>query len=301
MTTRLFLCALLCAPAAAHAQIRASELASVSQTIDGTKITINYSRPRARSRDMGTLFGSPRVVHWDEVWTPGANASTTIEASKNIKLNGHLVPKGKYSVWMVVRKSGDWTAVLDTNAARFHTFRPDTLKAAVRFPIKVQQAPFMEVLTWWFPGVGATGGTIAMQWGTYRVDMDVMVEPSMTVPLTPAEAAPYVGRYEMTSKQSKKSRDFIISLHGDTLKAEWDKTDVGDGLQELLVKYFGRFALIRISKDWFVPGLYDEQGRIYEVLRPEMILEFMVEGGKATSFEIHDQKDEIWATAKRKN
>ena len=59
--------------------------------IDGTKITMEYSRPRARGRN--PLFGT-RAVRWDEVWTPGANWATTFETTKDMTLNGRRVPKG---------------------------------------------------------------------------------------------------------------------------------------------------------------------------------------------------------------
>src|SRR5512143_914055 len=91
------------------AQIRASELATVSQVIDGTEIKLEYSRPRARGRD--SLFGGE--VKWNEVWTPGANYATTLEINRDIRLDGHPVSKGKYSVWLVVRQSGPWTMMLD--------------------------------------------------------------------------------------------------------------------------------------------------------------------------------------------
>ena len=57
---------LACLPSLLSAQVRASEHGVVSQTVNGTTITIDYSRPVARGRD--SLFG--RVVHWGEVWTP---------------------------------------------------------------------------------------------------------------------------------------------------------------------------------------------------------------------------------------
>ena len=69
---------------AVSAQVRASEPALVAQTIDGTRLTVEYSRPRARTRD--SLFG--RVVTWGEVWTPGANLATTLEVGKDVKING---------------------------------------------------------------------------------------------------------------------------------------------------------------------------------------------------------------------
>ena len=49
------LLAVMAIPAPVAAQIRASELATVSQTVDGTVIKLEYSRPRLRGRD--TIFG----------------------------------------------------------------------------------------------------------------------------------------------------------------------------------------------------------------------------------------------------
>ena len=81
----------------AHAGAQmASEKGSVTQTVDATTITIEYSRPVARGRNP-----FPDVVRWGRMWTPGANWATTFEVDKNVHLNGVDVPKGKYSVWMI--------------------------------------------------------------------------------------------------------------------------------------------------------------------------------------------------------
>ena len=64
-------------------------------------------------------------MHWDETWTPGANWATTLDVDKNVKVNGMPVAKGKYSVWMVVRKTGDWTVVLDPKATPILAARQD--------------------------------------------------------------------------------------------------------------------------------------------------------------------------------
>ena len=103
----------------AHAQIRASERATVSQTVDGTVITADYSRPQVRERE--DLFG--KVVHPAETWTPGANWATTLELSRDARLNGHDVPAGKYSLWMTTAP-GAWVLHLHRNAALFHTQHP---------------------------------------------------------------------------------------------------------------------------------------------------------------------------------
>jgi DUF2911 family protein len=51
---------LLAPGAVGQMQLQASEAASISQTVDGTKLTVTYSRPRARGRR--GLFGTQ--VKW---------------------------------------------------------------------------------------------------------------------------------------------------------------------------------------------------------------------------------------------
>src|SRR5262249_4709747 len=50
-----------------------SQAAAVSQRIANTEITVTYSRPVARGRD---LFGA--LVPYDQVWNPGADQATAI-------------------------------------------------------------------------------------------------------------------------------------------------------------------------------------------------------------------------------
>ena len=291
MIPRAALLTLLALPLPLAAQIRASEVGSMSQTIDGTKITIEYSRPRARGRD--TLFGTP-AVRWGETWTPGANWATTFAVDKPVKLNGHAVAKGKYSVWMVVRQTGDWTVVLDPMARRFHMEPPDSSAAQIRFPVRVQTAPFTEVLTWSMPVLRINGGTLVMQWERARVAMDVEVEPSYVMTLPAADATSYVGQYTYTERDSAGKAGKVSTLtitHEDgTLKAQWTPDD----------PYFKKFALIRIAPDWFVPGVYDEHGQIYEVLKPDMVIEFTRTNGRASSFVVRYEDDNVAATAVRK-
>ena len=284
--------AALAAPSPARAQIRASELATVSQTIDGTKLTVAYSRPRARGR--APLFGNRKVVRWDEVWTPGANWATTLDVSRDVTLDGRRVPKGTYSVWMVVRESGDWTVVLDPRARRFHMQPPDSTAAQVRFPTRPEPAPFAEVLTWSFPDLRASGGTLAMHWGTTRVAMKLDVAPSLAVGLPAPDAAPYVGEYAFTEVDSAgrkgKTSGFRVLYEQGTLKGEFVPADA----------YMGRFALIRVAPDVFAPGLYDAKGEIYEVLRPDMMITFTRDAGRPARFEVRDDSDALWGLGTRK-
>src|SRR4051812_37148966 len=108
MRSRRLLPTLLLLAAPLHAQAKLSEAATVSQTVDGTRVTLEYSRPSARGRPR--LFGGE--VKWDEVWTPGANWATTLETDHDLSIEGTTVPKGRYSVWLVVKERGPWTLLL---------------------------------------------------------------------------------------------------------------------------------------------------------------------------------------------
>lgn len=274
-----------------RAQVRASELGSVSQTIDGTTITIRYSRPRARGRS--PLFGGS-VVRWGEVWTPGANWATTFAVDKDVTLDGQRVAKGTYSVWMVVRKSGEWTVVLEPKSKLYHMTPPDSNPAQIRFAVRTQEAPFADVLTWSFPSLRMDGGTIAMQWGTTVVAMQLGVEPSLVSTMASADAQPYLGRYdysEIDSTGKVTDRKVLTVLYEDgTLKGEFEPKD----------PYLLRFALIRIAPDWFVPGIYDKDGVIYEVLRPDLVVEFGRSAGQVTTLSWRDEQDVVFAKGTRR-
>lgn len=292
MSVRLTLVAIAATAFAlpAGAQVRASELATMAQTIDGTHITMVYSRPRARGRD--PIFGT-RVANWDEVWTPGANWATTFEVDRNITLDGHPVPKGKYSVWFVIRKSGDWTFVLDPRWKRYHMDPPDSTSQQVRFIVHPREAPFADVLSWSMPELRMEGGTLAMHWAKTIISANVEVDPSLKTTMAESEARPYVGRYDYAELDSAgkvtKTSTFVVDYENGTLKGAWEPQD----------GYFKHFALVRIAPDWFAPGVYD-QGVIYEVLRPEMTFEFTRVNGRPMSFVLRDDEDKVSAKATRR-
>jgi hypothetical protein len=289
MISRVLLFAALGLPASVGAQIRASELASMSQVIDGTKITVEYSRPRARGRE--TLFGT-KAVQWDEVWTPGANYATTFEVDRNVKVGGKSVAKGKYSVWLVVRKSGPWTFVLDPNHKQYHMAHPDSNASQIRIPVQPETVPFTDVLTWSMPALRIDGGTLAMQWERVRVPVDITVEPSLVTTFPADKATAYLGEYlfteaDSTGKPTTKTQIVTVTHEDGTLKARFTPED----------PYMKKFALVSIAPDWFAPGIYDEKGVLYEIMKPDFVVEFTRQNGRAVSFVIRAMDDSVWGRA----
>lgn len=187
-------------PEPADAQIRASERGGVFQVVDGTRVSLDYGRPQARGRS--PLFGD--VVHWDEVWTPGANWATTFEVDRPVQVEGHDVPAGRYSVWMVPAEGDDWTVHLFEDAGLFHTQRPDPADAFATWTVAPDEVRYTEVLTFAFPEVRKDGATLEFRWGTTRIGMDVAVRASRpVVALEEEDVAPYLGTYSLTMESAE--------------------------------------------------------------------------------------------------
>ena len=296
--------AALSLPSPGHAQLMASEPASVSQTVDGTKITVEYSRPRARGRR--GLFGTR--IHAGEVWTPGANAATTLALSKDATIEGRPVPKGKYSVWIVTAPA-QWELVLDPDTARWHTMGPGARAEQVRLPIGREARPFMEVLTWWFPDVGSTGMTLAMQWDTVYVPLRIGVPASFSRTVSGDVARRIVGRYRMVSEpmpgpppgdsaaggreEERPASDveFTVRYEGNELRAVMDpplfRTESG----------YTDWILVPGKGGWYKLGRFDA-GELVE-LADFVAVHFDTEGERAKGFEVRAGNDNVMARGTR--
>jgi hypothetical protein len=70
--------------------------ARTSVTINGQKITIDYSAPSMRKR---VIFGG--LVPYDQVWRAGANDASMLHNNVDLEFKGVLVPKGEYSLFVL--------------------------------------------------------------------------------------------------------------------------------------------------------------------------------------------------------
>lgn len=128
--------------------------------------------------------------------------ATNIEFSKNVTIDGHAVPAGKYSVWIAFEE-GEWEFILDEEWQRFHGPHLVMDEAEIHFPVIPQEVSLeMETLTFHFPSVRPDGTTLRMHWGTTMIELDVKVEKTPLVHVTADEAAPYLGKYRVDVQES---------------------------------------------------------------------------------------------------
>src|SRR5689334_3392845 len=83
----------------------ASPAASVSQTVGISTITVNYSRPSVRGRE---VWGNLVPYGWDKngsaiglesPWRAGANENTVLHLSHDAIVEGNNVPAGDYGLF----------------------------------------------------------------------------------------------------------------------------------------------------------------------------------------------------------
>ena len=298
------------APAAAGAQ-KASEAASVAQTVDGTRLTVEYSRPRARGRT--GIFGT--TVKWGRTWTPGANTATTLAVSKDVVIEGVSVPKGKYSVWIKVVE-GPWELLLDRDSTRWHTQPPKPADSVLRIPVKRETRPFLEVLTWSFPDVGTDGTTLVMQWDTVAVPLRVSMGSPQPRTTAADAARRVVGRYDLrwTSGSGVRMADTTTRAAGTTpgdttkkwvpMRNTFTVRHEGEELRAVMdpppspMPGFTDWVLVPAkSADAYWTGRL-LNGQLMSIDR-DMTLRFDVADGRARGFEIRSGSDELMAKATR--
>ena len=161
---------------------RASQKQVVTQTVGFTDITITYSRPGVKGRQ---IWGG--LVPYDKVWRTGANEATTISFSDDVTINGQPLPKGTYSLHTIPGKD-QWTIIFNKVANQWGSFTYDQAQDALRVTAKPHGDEMHEWLTFDIPDVGPDSATVAIKWGNVAVPFTVGTNTTQKV-LADARAA----------------------------------------------------------------------------------------------------------------
>lgn len=131
-------------PSVAQDKPKKSPAATASGVISGSTITINYSQPSVKERK---IWGG--LVPYNEVWRTGANEATTFETSKDIKVEGVLLPAGKYALFTIPGET-EWTIIFNKTASQWGSFKYEAKEDQLRVKVKsTKAAAFTEQLTFY--------------------------------------------------------------------------------------------------------------------------------------------------------
>jgi hypothetical protein len=155
---------------AQQGRVRASPHESVTDTVDGSNITITYGRPYTRGR---AIFG--RLVPWDRVWCPGADEATTLDSARPLRIGDLVVPAGPHTIW-ILPTATTWTLVVSKEPSGFHTnYNASADLGRVEMVTKAIDPP-VEQLTFAIVKQAAGGGAIAMTWEATEASIPFTVQ-----------------------------------------------------------------------------------------------------------------------------
>src|SRR5690554_4537779 len=125
-----------------NAQEKASPAKTAEGTVNGAEITIQYSSPAVKGRQ---IWGE--LVPYNKVWRAGANEATIFETSKDIKIEGKELPAGKYSFFIIPGEKQS-TFIFNSETGQWGT-QYDESKDVIRVPVQSQKnSSLVERLTY---------------------------------------------------------------------------------------------------------------------------------------------------------
>jgi hypothetical protein len=165
-----------------------NERAEISQWIGLVKVTIDYHSPNVHGgggadrsgniwggligygfADQG--FGPSRAAPW----RVGANETTTITVSHDVKVEGKDLKAGTYGLFLDVEKSGPWTWIFSKAAKGWGSYQYDSKDDVLRVAVEPVDASYTEFMTFGFDQRRPASAVAYLQWEKKRVPFKIEV------------------------------------------------------------------------------------------------------------------------------
>jgi tetratricopeptide (TPR) repeat protein len=158
--------------------------ASLSEQVGLTEVTITYHRPAVRGRE-GKVWGE--VVHKGFVdqgfgngkpapWRAGANENTVIEFDNEVKIEGQILPKGRYGLFIAYDPL-ESIVIFSKRSDAWGSFFYDEKEDALRVKVKPQPIEkSVEHLKYEFSNQTPNSAVIALSWEKLSIPFKVEVD-----------------------------------------------------------------------------------------------------------------------------
>jgi hypothetical protein len=150
--------------------------ASASVTIGGKAITIKYFAPSLRGRQM---FGATGQISQDPtwpVWRAGADSATALHTDTDLVINGLNVPKGDYTLFVLVNPTMDWQLIVNKQTKQWG-LDYDAAQDLGHVPMTISKpsAP-IETFKISLSSANATTGKLQMEWENVVASVPITVK-----------------------------------------------------------------------------------------------------------------------------
>jgi len=148
-----------------------SPSSKIEQKIGLTDVTLEYSRPSARGRE---VFGS--LIPYGTMWRTGANKNTMISFSDDVVVDGQTLKAGSYALFVnPTEKSWDVVFYSDTNNWGAPQ-KWDDSKVAAKTTVDVMKTPMpVETFTITFDNLTSASAELSFAWENTKANVAIEV------------------------------------------------------------------------------------------------------------------------------
>ncbi len=205
---------------------RASPFAKIHQDLGLSTISVEYSRPSARGRQ---IFGG--LVPYGRIWRVGANESTKFTVNSEIEVMGNTLLPGTYALYAFPEELA-WEIIFHKNTSHWGDGRNayDPSEDAFRIHIEPKKnSEWQETFLISFDSISHNGALMQLKWGDTMIPIPVSVDTqkAMTAAIeknlvndpsaqTYYEAARYFQEEGIESEKALLYLENAIAKGGDT-------------------------------------------------------------------------------------
>lgn len=195
-----------------------SPLFEIKGTVGFAEVKVVYSGPSARGRKV-----AGNLIPYNEVWRTGANASTKISFTDEVKIDGHPVAAGTYALYTLFTEEKA-TIILSKDLSLWGSIGYDQKNDVLRFDVPVKHtSSHYETFTFSFSDVTTQSANLNLKWENIKVmfniesevDSRVMAEIETKVikgKATDANTLYYAAEYYYTTERDpRQALDWISS------------------------------------------------------------------------------------------
>ncbi len=152
---------------------KASPYSRIEQQLGLSKITVEYSRPAVRGRD---IFGG--LVPYGRIWRVGANESTKFTTDSELNIGGENLPAGTYALYAFPEEEA-WQVVFHTNTSHWgdgrKAYKPE--EDAFRISLKPEKlSAKQENFLITFDDIDHNSMKMHWQWDYIRITIPITVD-----------------------------------------------------------------------------------------------------------------------------
>jgi hypothetical protein len=147
-----------------------SPAASVSQVIGVTKISVDYSAPAVRDRE---VWG--KLIPYNEMWRAGANSPTKVTFSTDVMVEGKKVEAGSYA-FIVIPTEKNWTVILNKDSKGNGVFSYLEEDDVIRVEVTPTEAEMSEYLAFTVVPQSDMEAHLVMSWEKMKVAIKITID-----------------------------------------------------------------------------------------------------------------------------